>query len=337
MICGTPIGGRSLNFTFDEAPWTVWVHDRNGNVQFKANPGTFLQLRVPADGTYDAVITYPDVATRVFIEGIVVNKVANVAVSKADAIRSITIAPLDIDGNLQPVQSGGERVEHKDSGVWQVFLFGFPTQRLFSNVSNAYSWEWVATQSTRSKETVYDFNGYANDGVTGDLTFQNQPSDLKHMTFRYTTPPGVDDLMVRHWSSDGPEGGIGFTSYYTNVENAIQAPFVREEYFMPIPYADFSFGYFFEDAYPFDPATKEVLWDSQVFKTSLLAAQSPPPSRVFYQASLMSQSSTPTLHTCRLPCPLPTGSVALTTRRPPSGWGLQEVIRSGYSLMRCRI
>ena len=273
MICGTPIGGRSLNFTFDEAPWTVWVHDRNGNVQFKANPGTFLQLRVPADGTYDAVITYPDVATRVFIEGIVVNKVANVAVSKADAIRSITIALLDIDGNLQPVQSGGERVEHKDSGVWQVFLFGFPTQRLFSNVSNAYSWEWVATQSTRSKETVYDFNGYANDGVTGDLTFQNQPSDLKHMTFRYTTPPGVDDLMVRHWSSDGPEGGIGFTSYYTNVENAIQAPFVREEYFMPIPYPDFSFGYFFEDAYPFDPATKEVLWDSQVFKTSLLAAQ----------------------------------------------------------------
>ena len=93
------------------------------------------------------------------------------------------------------------------------------------------------------------------------------------MSFSYTTPPGVDHLLVLHWSSDGPNGGTAFAVYSPGLGSALQAPFVREEYFMPIPYPDFSFGYFFEEAFPFDPVTGEILWDSRVLRTSLLASQ----------------------------------------------------------------
>ena len=291
-----------INFTFDESSWTVFVHDRMGNVRFKSFPGNSLQLPVAA-GTSDAVITYRDVATRVFKEGIVVETVTNVAVSKADAVHDITIAPLDIDGQPLSVNIGGERIEHKDSGVGQGFIFGFPTQRRFSDISNAYSWEWVLTRSIRANEPVYDFNGFANDGVTGDLTFQNQPSDLKHVAFRYAAPPGVENLLVRHWPSDGPRGGTSFTVYSPSLASSLTEPFLRDEYFMPIPYPDFSFGYFFEDVYPFDPNSGQVDWDSQISRTSYLAA----PDTTVLEGFLLGQPDVPVFTTTfeEMPLALP--------------------------------
>ena len=292
-----------INFTFDENPWVVWVHNRDGQAQFRFFPGTSLQLPV-ATGDYDVVVTYPDVATRVFKEGIVVETVANVSVSKADAIHDVTIAPLDIDGNPLSVSYGGERIKHKDSGMWHGFIFGFPTKRRFSNISSAYSWEWVVTRSTRSKEPAYDFNGFANNGVTGDLLFQNQPSDLKHMAFRYAAPPGVENLLVMHWRSDGPGGGTSFALYYPNsVENSLAAPFVRDEYFMPIPYPGFAYGYFFEDVIPLDKDTGKDLWASQIARTSYLTAQ----DTTTVEGFLLWEPQVPVLRTdsSRMPVALP--------------------------------
>ena len=261
-----------INFTFDENPWIVWVHNRTGDSQFKFFPGTSLQLPV-AGGTYDVVVAYGDVATRVFKEDFLVETLTNVAVSKSDAIHDVAIAPLDIDGNPLSADFGGERVEHKDSGSNLGIIFGFPTQRRFSDISNAYSWEWVLTRSVSAREPVYDFNGFANDGVTGDLTFQNQPSDLKHMTFHYNVAPGVENLLFWHWRSDGPWGGSSFAGCFCNEAESLKAPFVRDQYFMPIPYPGFAYGYMFEELFPFDSDTGEVLWNSTFAWTSYLAAQ----------------------------------------------------------------
>ena len=128
------------------------------------------------------------------------------------------------------------------------------------------------TQSTLSKEPVYDFNGYTHDGITGDLVFQNRPSDLKHMVFSYNPPAGAEKLLVQHWLSDGPSGGTSFTVYNSMEGNALEAPFVRDQYFMPIPYADFPFGYFYEDVIPFDPDTG-LAPRRPVSRTPYLAAQ----------------------------------------------------------------
>ena len=196
-----------------------------------------------------------------------------VTISKAEAVHQINVAPVDIDGNPLAVNIGGELVEHKASGVEQWFIFFFPTQRWFSDISDAYSWEWATTDSLRSKDRVYDFNGFANDGITGDLLFQNQPSDLKHMSFRYTTPPDAENILVRHWLSGGPTGGLSFTAYNSGLANSLTEPFTRDEYFMPNPYPDFPFGFFFEDVFPIDIATGDVLWDSQVSRTLYLAAK----------------------------------------------------------------
>ena len=262
-----------INFTFDENPWIVWVHDRAGKSYFNAFPGTSPQLPVSTGGTYDAVVTYRGVDTRVFKEGIVVQTGANVTVSKADAIHDVAISPVDIEGKALSIRYGGELVEHKESGLGLYFIFGFPTQRRFSNISNAYSWEWGVTRSAMSVDPVYDFNGFANDGVTGDLLFQFQPEDLKHLAFDYITPPGLENLLVRHWLSGGPVGAVSFTLYHTQETSTLKAPFVRDVYFTPNPYPDFPFGYFYEDAYPFDAATGQVLWDSQLTQTPHFAAR----------------------------------------------------------------
>ena len=128
--------------------------------------------------------------------------------------------------------------------------------------------------------------------MTGDLVFQNLPSDLKHMAFSYSAPPGVDNLLVRHWMSDGPHGGAAFTVYDASLLNSITGPFVRDEYFMPIPYPDFSYGYTFEEVYPFD-ATGDIAWDAQVARTPYLAAL----DTTTMEGFLLGEAETPVLTT----------------------------------------
>ena len=143
-------------------------------------------------------------------------------------------------------------------------------ERHFSDISNAYSWEWTITESDRSNEAVYNFNGFANDGVNGDMLFQNQPSQLKKMTFDYSLPPDAEKVRLQHWISDGPSAGISFAYTATSEAYALPAPFMRDLYFMPLPYPDFPFGYFFEDLWPLDPETS--LTGNLFARTPYLAA-----------------------------------------------------------------
>ena len=244
-----------INFTFDENPWIVLVHNRGGKSIFLANPGTSLQLPVPGAGTYDVIVTFNDVAIRVVVEGLEVETATEVDIFTTHATHEITIAPVDSDGRPLSLGIGGEYFTHKDSGQGLIFIFGFPMERHFSDISNAYSWEWTITESDRSNEAVYNFNGFANDGVNGDMLFQNEPSQLKKMTFDYSVPPDAEKVRLQHWISDGPSGGISFAYTATSEAYALPAPFMRDLYFMPIPYPDSPFGYFFEDLWPLDPET----------------------------------------------------------------------------------
>ncbi|MFC1926357.1 S8 family serine peptidase [Chloroflexota bacterium] len=253
-----------LNLIFDEEPWTVLVHDRAGESWFYDYPGTLLSVPLPGGTDYDVIVTYPDVGTRVIKEGIEVSTTTSLAVSRSDAIYDIDIAPLDHEGNELYVNNGGERVLHRASGIGQMFFGGFPTQKHFSSITSEYSWEWAVTTGITNTEPVYDVNGYANDGISGNLTYQNDPADYKQMTWEYNSPPSVDQLFIMHWISEGPGGGWSFAS--TNSSQApLTTPFTREEYYMPIPYPDFCFGYFYEEVYPvselpYEPSPSDLLY-----------------------------------------------------------------------------
>ena len=138
-----------INFTFDENPWIVLVHNRGGKSIFLANPGTSLQLPVPRAGTYDVIVTFNDVAIRVVVEGLEVETATEVDIFTTHATHEITIAPVDSDGRPLSLGIGGEYFTHKDSGQGLIFIFGFPMERHFSDISNAYSWEWTITESDR--------------------------------------------------------------------------------------------------------------------------------------------------------------------------------------------
>jgi parallel beta-helix repeat protein len=260
-----------LNITFDEEPWTVLIHNRVDRAWFFSYPGTSLSVPLP-QGTYDIIVTYPDVTTRVFREGVVVDTATNLEISKADAIYEVTIVPIDKDGQPIYINNGGEQITHKASDIWQLFLGGFPTSRHFSAISNEYSWEWVTSTGSRNNVTVYDFNGYANEGVYADMTFQNEPSDFKHVTYHYSMPPAVNEAFLLHWLSQGPSGGWSFTSY-SSYDEPLLSPFTREAYHMPMPYPGFSLGYTFEEVYEYEGAPFDNWAEELLLLTPYLAAK----------------------------------------------------------------
>ena len=200
------IKSSMLNLVFTEEPWVVLVHNRVDQYWWNPYPGTSLWLLLP-QGTYDIIVTYGDVATRVIKEGIAVDTVTALDITKADATYDVTIIPIDKDGNRIYCNFGGERILHKGSGIGQLFMGGFDTNKHFSAVSGEYSWEWAISTGTYNNVTVYDFNGYANNGISSDIVFQNQPSDFKHVTYQYMMPPTVDEVFILHWLSSGPRGG----------------------------------------------------------------------------------------------------------------------------------
>ncbi|MFQ5707538.1 MAG: S8 family serine peptidase [bacterium] len=246
------IKSPQLNITFDEGPWWVVIHNRRGEVRDYIWPGLFLSDLFPAD-TYDILVYFEDGTTQVVKEGLSLDNLHALTISKSEAVYDLTIVPIDEEGNTIPVDDGIHLLRYKNSGL-ENRLNGPLLKRRVSPISSAYSLEWsVAAKVPPDK--VYQFNGHA-DGISRSLVFQNEPSDLTHVTYQYASEPGTDQLFVLHWISRGPEGKMSLTSWDVNDPPLVQ-PFLGEGYYMSLPFSEFSLGYNFKTVYkytgpPFD-------------------------------------------------------------------------------------
>ena len=193
----------TLKITFDEDPIYVLVH--NGEGYWESLPGISLTLLLPA-GTYDVWAIY-DSATWVIREGVVVTEVTSLSIRRGEAVHTITLAPRDKDGQTIALQNRvfAQKFTHTPSGHYVAFLsLGMEQlQRRFSQVSTDHTWEWRLDGTWAGD--WYEFNDSLT-GISGDSTYQNDPSTFRHVAYQYHPGPSQPYVRIRHWTSARPLG-----------------------------------------------------------------------------------------------------------------------------------
>jgi len=196
----------SLRLTFDEEPWIVLVHDGNKIRGQRNNPGKTTEFLLPP-GSYDLWVVYNDAATWVVKEGISVQSAVSLSIKRSEAARRVTLVPRDKDGISIAMgdRTFAQQFKHTPSGISiGITSWGQPAlQRFFSSVSSQNTWAWRL--DTAWAGAWYEFND-RHEGIAGDITYQNDPVDLRHLTYRWHTTPDQPGLTVRPWLSSKPYG-----------------------------------------------------------------------------------------------------------------------------------
>ena len=227
-----------LKMNFDEEPLTVFIHNRKDNSYFISLPGNHLSLLLKQD-TYDVHITFPDVQTHVFKEGIAVNSVNILQIYKSDAKNKIHLSILDENGNDIYPNYGDEIYTHKDSKFRQLFWGPVYTEKYFSDLSNNYLWAWCATSEEHARK-VYTFNGFLNQGCSTDIIQVNDPASFRHITFKYHCEPAISAVYPLHWSVRFNDWLSASTCGAANDVQPLTSPFEQEVYITPLPYSEFA-------------------------------------------------------------------------------------------------
>jgi hypothetical protein len=247
------IKSNMLNINFDEEPWIVYVHNRKYIYGWYGYPGTFLSILLPKD-TYDINIIYPPSGGcgdsvcqeyrmfRVLKEGILVDGINTINVSKSEAQHEVNIIPTDENGDTISAGTIAQRFVHKSRGIGDRLLSDFATN-YFSNISSNYLWE-CAVASKEFQEKVYQWNHYNDTGFTSSINYTNEPSDFKHLTYKYFVGPGIENIFPLHFI-----GGAG-ASWRTD-DPPLSKPFVQEAHYMYPPYDTFYFAHNYKEVYSY--------------------------------------------------------------------------------------
>jgi subtilisin family serine protease len=260
-----------LTLKFDEEPWFVLIHDRASQVLFYSwmdGIGTSFSLLLPQK-TYDIVLVYQDVATKIIKEGLQINGDMQVSFAKQDAKNLVSIVPVGKDG--QVIQGDpcngffGMEIINQDWSNWATSISGaFCTTRYFSSFSDHYSWEWVMSPATQGIQ--YDFFGGVNNGLKAGRKFQNRAEDFKHVVYHYDLDSPAEQFEVLHWHRWESPFFITSSGMLDDTLEPLANPFTRELYVLP------SAGYatsHHEDVFEYQPD-----WvGSQVLSTPVMVAK----------------------------------------------------------------
>ena len=228
-----------LNLAFDEEPWIVLIHNRVDRFWSYVYPGLLLSAFLPA-GDYDVIVVYPDVATKVVKEHVVVTTTTSLTVRKSDAVNEVRLRMLDIGSREIPFdgwisgQLGVSALVHKSSGLRLALFGGFaqsddPSRLYFSALSSAYHYEArIPALAEGTNWDYYEFF-YQLDGITTSLTLQNDPLQFKSVLYQYQPDPSVQRLTIERWLSMGR--GINLLAY----GRTLYPPFRERAYYVSAP------------------------------------------------------------------------------------------------------
>jgi hypothetical protein len=253
-----------LEIEFDEAPWIVLIHNRLDRGWVYAYPGTILSTLLP-EGIYDVMVSYDDCVTEIVREGI--NVVGNMSlfINKSEAIYTANITTIDENGIIidpDLLDPEFDALIHKSSGMGHIILGWKRRQYYFSPLSTDYDWDWSTQFFRENQEKLYSFNCYS-EGITSDLTYENQPEDLKPVDYKYHVDPDVNEIFLNSWI--GPtHGALLFSCQYW--DRQLTDPFTQRAYYMPIPYPDFNFGGHMQYVYKYENGSPgEFLYQTAIY------------------------------------------------------------------------
>jgi len=264
-----------LELVFDEEPDYFSLHNRVDFYEGFISPG--LSYTIPlAEGIYDVIVDFPNDDPSettaslmwVFREGVDVSSYTRLEISQAEAIYTLTVVPIDEDGNpLEFTETTGFFHFHYKRaplfytlGTWSWNLTTFK----FSSMSDAYRFEvmWLEDRNA-SGEPGYTFYAHAKDGIDSSVEFENRPEDFKHVVFRYSVDPGIDEVFPITRIGSLTSGGWSCSPD----SPPMTAPFEEAYYFLPPPHSDFRLGFVSKMIYrytdhPCDPETSDLLFET---------------------------------------------------------------------------
>jgi subtilisin family serine protease len=250
------IRSAQLSIAVDVPSAFVVVHNRSTfSLSYAGTSSVPAQLLIPT-GTYD-IVAAMGVDRYVVREGIVVTDSQSVSLSASEAIYPLQEVLVDQGGHTGHSDIALRVLRYTATGAGLfTFIFGLPATPYMSPVSTAYAWEWQRHNSDFS-DIQYLYRGFRR-GISGPVTFQNAPSDLKHLTLHWHPGAGIAGLATYFYMSDGPVGqpfGSGFAvSSFSSMTNAgaLTAPFDQSFYYMRPPDPDYQYRSFYIEAYPYD-------------------------------------------------------------------------------------
>jgi len=272
-----------LELVFDEEPRYFSLHNRVDFYEGFISPG--LSYTIPlAEGIYDVMVDFPNNDPSgtmagfmwVFREGVDVSSYTRLEISQAEAIHTLTVVPIDKDGN--PLEftaaTGSFHFHYKGAplfytlGSWS----GNITTFKFSSMSDAYRFEvmWLEDRNA-SGEPGYTFYAHAKDGIDSSVEFENRPEDFKHVVFRYSVDPGIEEVfpITRIGSLTG--GGWSCSPD----SPPMTAPFEETYYFLPPPHSDFRLGFVSKEMYRYTDHPCDLDVSDLLFETLNLRPQDP--------------------------------------------------------------
>ena len=256
LVQGQPLAPPlAVPFTFGKthyleiAHWgafRILIHD--GVHQWLPQNGVWppdpVTVLLPA-GTYDVIAMGYLAKTWVVREGVVVSGSVHLDISEDEAVHTLTVAPRDKNGlPITTTECGfNQSVIHRASGIglslgpWSQPLL----QPRLSDISSNYAWECRVDMAWGGD--WYEFNQRLV-GVSADSTYQNDPSDLRHVIYQFHPEPGVSTLTAEIWAQDRSGGGSGGPG----IKETLSGPFIKNGYHIPFQ-DDFDRAYSYIIAY----------------------------------------------------------------------------------------
>jgi hypothetical protein len=193
-----------LEITSYELPMYLAVHDRQGNIWDRL-PSRTKTVFFSTFGTYDVWAMYRDghdTAAWVVCEGVELRETSGIVrlnLSRNDAAHTVTFAPRDELGRSIPTTrvKVARRLVHVPTGLFYdntVNIVGGvweapPTH--ISELSTDYAFQWRL--DVANDQVFYEFNDQVS-GLSSDIVFENDPSDLQHLGYQCHPGPNKGPL-----------------------------------------------------------------------------------------------------------------------------------------------
>ncbi len=232
-----------LELSLDGIPYYGHVLDGT-RAWLQTNPPNLSTWLLPS-GTYDVLASYSYGNPWLIREGVVVTDVTTLSMRKSDATCTLTLDPKDKDGHTiaSPTRGIAERMVHLPSGLsFPGIMWGSgpPLQRQSSPFSANYALEWRL--DTPWEGDWYELNGRVT-GLSGDVTYSNNPLDYRHIVYEYDPTRSQTSLNLVTQPSMGPLWNARADNHeYTPVDETVAVPWIKNAYYMPFP-DGFGFAY----------------------------------------------------------------------------------------------
>jgi len=205
-----------MRIKFDEAPSYILIHDRASRYYVFGYPQYLFEgdslLTIIPEGTYDVMALFRDLCHIVVKENIVHTGTTSVLVEKSSAVNAVNMRTFDASGSevtfhdCSYIKTVVSRAKTNYGVGYENFGGSYKTVMYCSGISSDYAfferiWSYPSFYSQIKEH--YEITLAAQDGVSSDITLQNDPAKLKLVNLKYDVPDSISFVYAQRYLVEG--------------------------------------------------------------------------------------------------------------------------------------